>query len=469
MNSIKPNINIHRFALPLSAMVAFMQTTPAQALEATISADSQEFSKQYTADTKKILQQGIELERFSLNYRLLGPQQPRFRKLRYFLAQEASSSCGLAFEIAGDQQFDLGRRRPLKVNTNTLSHAFTTAMTGSIIGASSSAFELSANMVQAIKNDRKGFSGRAANKFVGSHLKTIDGLLSERATLVEAHKSDPNYARAVAEGKVLNQLRSSFVNEYAHFNADTTRYMTFQNTFFALNTSYNTIAAVAAGLAKRGLTHPKVNGPSNIMFIVTGAIAAASPILCYSTAALAKRYSQYSVRKHLGESPHFDPVAFSSACKELRQFGSSGEGSLIPSLPATDRLALYDESDQLFQKQLDSETAVMRHLDKIALGTSVGGPAIGGLLMTQGILGTYGYYQYGTTRIPRLRREFKQFYHGSVVGTVGTSMSVAGNAAWFLGSLAYEHKLAKEHRLPYQLIEDRLKHLDDVEKQVAAL
>jgi hypothetical protein len=71
--------------------------------------------------------------------------------------------------------------------------------------------------------------------------------------------------------------------------------------------------------------------------------------------------------------------------------------------------------------------------------------------------------------VPRLKKEFNQLYRGSVVGTVGAGMSVVGNAAFLLGTLAYEHKLAKDKRLPSQLIAERLDHLDEVEKLVNAL
>ncbi len=72
------------------------------------------WSQEYTDLTKKILLSGIELERYSLNFRLDNGKQPRLRKYRYFLAQETGAACGLAFEIVGIDQFGRGRRRPLQ-------------------------------------------------------------------------------------------------------------------------------------------------------------------------------------------------------------------------------------------------------------------------------------------------------------------------------------------------------------------
>ncbi|MBX9952800.1 MAG: hypothetical protein K2Y39_26740 [Candidatus Obscuribacterales bacterium] len=427
------------------------------------------FSEQYTALTKRILLQGIELERFSLNYRKEAAKPPRFRTLRYLGAQEGAASCLLAFEIGAMKQFDNGRRDLLTLNKGRLANALDTALTGSIIGASSSTFELSSNVVRSFRNKHRGYDSRTANKFVASHLKEVDQLLAQRAALVDEYKSDPAYPRAVAEGKVLQQMRNSFVNEYSHFNIDTNRFLALQNSFFALNTAYNTLGAIGAGLGKRGLTQPEANGPSNILFIISGAIASSTPTLSYLTGKFAEYRSKRALARELGSAVNFEPDAFANACADLRNAGSSNSGSLIPTLPQTERFALYSESSTRFQKQLDNETSIVRRIDKIALGNSLAGPAIGGLLMTQGILGTYGYYHYGTSRIPRLKKEFDQLYKGTVVGTVGAGMNVVCNAAFLLGTLAYEHKLAKEKRLPAQLITERLGYLDEVEKTVKAM
>ncbi len=63
--------------------------------------------------------------------------------------------------------------------------------------------------------------------------------------------------------------------------------------------------------------------------------------------------------------------------------------------------------------------------------------------MTQGILGTVGYYKYTTQPI----KQINQYYYGAVVGTVGSSMAVVGNS-WLLSSLSYQHHLSKEKKLP---------------------
>lgn len=428
-------------------------------------ASTASWSQEYTDLTKKILLSGIELERYSLNFRLDNGKQPKYRKLRYFLAQETGAACGLAFEIVGIDQFGRGRRRPLQISKPALHGALATVTTGSIIAGSGSALELGSNVLQSVKNRWHGNDHRAARKNVVAKLKYIDQLLAQRHALVVAHPDSPSYERAILEGKILQDMRNCFISEFSHFYSDTKGYTAFQNTFFLLNAAYNAVGATGGAVAYKAVDVPKYNGPANILFTVSGAMASVSPLISSAVSKVVRKQAAHSLAKELHEKPSFDPAQLAAHCKQLENLAPDTEGRLVPSLPGTQRLALYTQSDDLFAKQLESETTTMRKLNKIALQTSILGPAIGGQLMTQGILGTYGYYKYPT----QPRKQISQYYYGSIVGCVGTSMAVVGNAAWLLSSMSYEHKLAKEKRLPSQLIKARLDHLDDIEKVVSAI
>ncbi|MBK8223655.1 MAG: hypothetical protein IPK73_21820 [Candidatus Obscuribacter sp.] len=440
----------------------------AESLPAALAANSigeESYSAEYTRLTKDILLAGIEIERYSLKFRLESARQPKLRRLRYALAQEAGSACGLAFEIVSDDQLGKGRRRPLEVSKPALRNALKTAMVGSIVAASGSGLELSANLLQAAKNKRNGYDFSSANKFVAGKLKQIDSLLAARDALIAAHPEHPARERALIESRVLRGLRDCFINEYSHFHADTRSYTAYQNLFFLLNASYNTVGAVGAYQGYRAVSKPELNGPANILFIVSGAMAATAPLLAGAAKKIVYHSARRSVERELGEKPHFDAKSFSQDCRLLEAASAGGDGTLIASLPSTKRLALYTESGELFRKQLESETTVMRRLEKVAIQNGILGPVIGGQLMTQGILGTVGYYKYTV----RPKKQLAHFYYGSVVGTVGTSMATVGTAAWLLSSYAYERRLSKEKRLPVQLIKSRLEHLDELEKLVQGI
>lgn len=449
------------------SLLALLIAVPCQlscALPTTAQETSSSFSQQFTQNTKEILQSGIEIERFSLHFRMESAKQPRFRRLRYFLSQEAGSAGLLAFEVTGIDQFGVGRKRPLKLDPRPLRGSLAAAATGSIIASSGSMFELSSNVVQMIKNKKHGYDPKSANKYIATKLHHIDELLAKRDALLQANASDPSYARVAAEGKILHDLRSSFVNEYSHFNADTSAYRSYQNMFYLLNSSYNAIGAMGAITAYRALARPHLNGTANILFIVTGSLATVTPIISQAAGYYARHHAYSTLKKEIGASD-FSPEQFAVDLKNLETVSGGTEGSLIHSLPLTQRMGIYTQSNQLFTKQLDAETKTMRKLEKVALQTSTLGPAIGATLLTQGILGTYGYYHYPIEP----RKQINQYYCGAIVGTVGASAAVIGNAASLLAGYSYEHKLSKQKKLPVQLIQQRLAHLDDIEKQVQTL
>jgi hypothetical protein len=423
-----------------------------------------DFTEQYSSLTKQILLAAIELERFSLNYRLTSATPPKFRRLRFFLAQETGASCGLAFQIVAIRNFAIGRKRPLQISKRELHGAIATFMTGSIIAGGDAAFELGLNGLISIKHHQEGFNPGSAERFVSDKLEQFDQLLAKREALVQAHPDHPGYHRAVIEGKILAELRKAFINEFAIFDADSRGFAAFTNSFFMLNALTNAVATTVGGLAYKGVNTPKYNAPTNILFMLTGAMVMGSPLVSSLAGYLVQKHTYNSFLKRVGAETTFDASVLSTVRRQLEET-APGEGSLVPSLPAVNRFALYGESSRLFERQLINETTTIRHLGKVAVESNLLGPIIGGTLLTQGILGTTGYYRYTF----RPRKQLALDYRGAIVGSTGSSLAVVGTAAWYLASLAYENHLRKKHSLPIQLIQDRLAHLDEIEKIVRAI
>jgi hypothetical protein len=423
------------------------------------------FSTEYSAITKKILLASIQLERFSLHYRRECLRTSKFRQLRYFAAQEAGAAGALTFEIMAINQFNIGRNHPLKLSTSALRGAFTTSLITSIIAGSGSALELGNDFLDALKHKRDGYDPGTAKKYVLAKLAEIDKLLTERENIVAANKEQPGYERAELEGQILNQLRNAFIEEFSAFNIDVRSYAAFRNCFYLFNIATNALAATAAGVGYRATKQPKLNGPTNILFIVTGAVAASSSLISNAASKYVAHHERRSFLNKVNNWQPFDSAKLSAMQKRLQELSAESSGTLMPSLPVTDRLAIYMQSGELFRKQMTEETAIMGRLNQVALQSSLLGPLVGGTFMTQGILGTIGYYKYTN----RLRPQINHYYSGAIVGSVGASTELVGTAAWLVASLAYEHKLAKEKRLPRQLIAERLDHLDQLERTILSL
>lgn len=440
-----------------SASLAETNAVPMPALS------SADYASKYAAITKQILLHAIALERTSLEYRKAGVRRPLFNKLVFFGTQEAGAAAGLGFEITANQQFNRARRRLVDLDIDTLGNGLRAAEVGSIVAASGSGYMLSANFAKYIRARIQHKDTKSTDKTVRSSLDKIDALLAERQALVDSNPDKPNHARALVEGKILYALRKCFVEEYSQFSANTRSSAAAENLFFLLNASYNIVGAVAADVGFTSLTKPRLNGPSNILFTISGAMAAVSPLICAAELKLHRKFLLNAQRRKFG-SDHPDVEELPALRKQLEALSAEQEKNA--SSPYTERIAIYTQSSNLFHTQLESEVKTMQRLNKVALQNSIAGPIIGSLLMTQGILGTQGYYEYFPNR---LRKQFDLDYKGSVCGTVGTSLALVGNASWLVASLVYEHHLHKQKRLPEQLINARLEHLRQLETYVETL
>jgi hypothetical protein len=442
-----------------------MTAAPAFCLEGSAEAPANQFSNQYTDVTKKILLAGIQLERFSLNYRQESVKQPKFRRIRYFLAQEAGAGGELGFEVTGDVQFNKGRKRPLQISMGALRGSLIGAFVGSVIGGAGSGVELTSNAMLAMKNHRNGFSPREADKFVVGKLKEIDTLLSERERIVSSNADLPTHERAVLEGEILKQLRNAFLDEYSHFHADARGFATATNTFYTINVATSVVGSTASVIAFHGVRNPHQNGAANVLFIVAGAMDMVNPLISSAVAKIVVSRDHKKFKDEVGGSEQFDYARLAAARARLAATASVNTGSLMPAFPVVDRMAVYEESGDLFRKQIDNETAWARHFGKVALQSSLFGPIVGGGLMTQGILGTAGYYKYPL----RPRKQLALFHDGAIIGTGAAGIAVVGTAGQLLASYSYENHLRKKGMLPEQLIKARLDHLNELEKSISAV
>jgi len=419
--------------------------------------------QQYRDITKRILLQAIEIERFSLNYRLAGGQQPKFRRLRYFLSQETGAAGGMAFELVATDQLRDGRKRPLKIDTGAIKDSLRASLVSSIIAGSGSGLELASNSLTAVRNKKIGYDSRSATAHVASQMKILDDLLTQRGVLVEAHKDHPAYAAAKCEGTIFREMRNEMLYEYGQFNESITRYRTYENIFYALNIPTNVIGAMSSYYGVRGVANPYYNGPSNILFVISGALTIASPLLSTAGANMAGRMASHRLAKLAKEEP-CDPAELNVNAKRLQDALQSLDPTGTKYPTAVWRTAEYTKDIEQSGRQLRNEARLMNHLEQVAVQSNVIGPPIGGTLLAQGILGTVGHYEYGGTR-----KELDLNYKGAVTGLVGTSTAVGVTAAGYLAGSYYFHQMKKKNRLPRQIIGERLKFLDSVEKIVKQL
>ncbi|HEY9758666.1 MAG TPA: hypothetical protein V6C97_26100 [Oculatellaceae cyanobacterium] len=453
----------------LSLLLAFANVSPsfaaAQSDEVT-----QDSELQIAALTRDILLKGIDLSRFLLHYRIESARQPKTRLLRYFLAQEASSSCALAFEILATRQFGNNQSTPLRIDKPLIHRAFNTVLVGSIIGGSSSAVELGSNAMRELRNRRHGMNSGAAIKHYVDGLHEMDAMLDKREQLV-THQTGETKQLFMLEGKLLREFRERSIVEFLTFHQDTVGIKTFENTYYFLNTGTNAVAASSIVYGDRSLRNIQYTAPSNILFLISGAMTMTSPSIAIGACRVARGMAKRSLLKKLGldEMPVLDDTQLEA---DLNRFAAMGQevGARHPSIgvQAERALGVYSQADQRFTSLLDYESKRIRLLRTVAVQNMFLAPAIGATLTAQGILGTFGYYHYDRPpfRLDKFRAADRINYAGSIAGLTGTATAVGGNALLLAAALTYREHLRRNNRLPEQLVNSRLASLDDIEKEV---
>lgn len=415
---------------------------------------------------KRALRIGVELERFSLNYRLYGTRHSKLMTLQYAGTQEAGAAGGLAVNILGIREFGAARSDPEKFNGDNLRKGARAAMITSIIAAAGSTASLGYNTFVAISNERKGYSSKQARQFVKGRLAELDRILDEREAIVAAHPEHRFYALAKSEGKILRLMRSAFVLEFSTFLHDVHRLRVDENLFYVLNSAANAMSAVSAFCLDRAVTDRRYFAHAGITGAVCGLISTFSPLAGTVCGVAAGRRAQHRFLKEAGGVSAQSVDELSNEVKHLEQMltQTTEAGDALPRGIA--RAAIYSQSSRYFSEELRRELRIMKYLNAVAAQSDIVGPAVGGTILSQGILTTCAHYLFGGKDE---RKKAGLDYGGSVIGATGSGVAVAVTAGALIFDLYYMHRLEKKQKLPEQLIEQRLKYIQDTESIIDAL
>ncbi len=426
----------------------------------------QEIRAQYRLLTKKILLEALQLGRFSLNYRRYGTRRWLPMGLQYFATQEAGAAGTLALNVVGVNEFHKGMDDPDKISLRRLRYGARAAMVTGIIASAGSAVSLSYNSLQAARNAKNKFDSKHARIYVIERLRVIDQLLAEREAFTESHADHPMVELARCEGRILRLMRDAFVCEFATFLHDVRRLRVDENLFYVLNSSFNILNAVSAYYVVKSTKDFHYNAPAQIILTVSGALATVSPLLSTASGLLAGWQEKRLLAKSVGKIPEHPAEKMEAETKKAEEMLKQVEGTGVQLPAAFGRALLYSRSSQFFEEELRREQRVMKYLNSVAAQSDIIGPLVGATALAQGILGTYGHYNFvGRDE----RQKAKYDYAGSVAGTAGSALALSVTATAMIFDLWYIHRLEKNHKMPEQLIEDRLEKMEETEKLLNAM
>lgn len=475
--------NKHRLLRQLTAAALGLHfvfcAPPAYSLSPELTAEEQKVEEL----TNRILHREIDLERYYLQYRKIGTANPKFRRLRYFLLQVASTSCTLAsntiFVDVGKKGLkgkatDIGRgdgdiEEPGPGNTvdttGEVRSGLILALIGSIVGPGSSLIELCSNGYTAVKNIKDHNNPAAAVKNVVARIREIDDLLAQRKKIIDDHPQLRALAINKAEHIVLESFRDWCISEFIDVYAEAKSSQSGANVYYALDVVQGSCATAGNILALKSLEPGKDRfaGPAANISIVSDGINIVNSPLSYYIGKRMNNYWRKRLRTKMTDRLLAGEPETKNAMAQLRGVvEAADDGALGASGAIEGRVAAYLMWSQRYHKISEKQEIELRHRSKVAAQGRLMGPLLGGAGLAQDILASTTFYGVGDNE----RRGASLNYAGAITALSGNVAALSYTNANFVGEIIHRKKLRGQGLLPEQLLEERLRLLFQIDKMV---
>ncbi len=436
----------------------------------------------------RILTKEIELEQLNVHFRMETALVSKWRQrrlyaygltnafltegslleqmpIRYQLSQPVHmppAAAALSSTNQNKLRISLTRMRAQK-NRGRFAFASEQQLTGNFIGIAGDTCEFSLNFLKYLRLRHDGMNPGAYHRRMKVLAAELDRLLAERNDLLAqpAVLSQPELNVAVAEGKLLKDIRDCGLFEYQEFHAATKNFWVLQNMAFLLDFTKNSTSAAANlyGLTGNHRRRPRYQGGSGVLSIISGAIVFVTPIVGRVTGNYSGVAARHLVSKELVNVERIDTNRFLADRKQLAALAAAGQDtgdvSADTSKRLTARLAVYEQEQELLTKMeryFKSQRSRARSslVENVAFASIVA-PA----RTTSGITSVIGGWRYW---------QDPDVHNG--LYAAGTTAYAAGNAVGLLETsrLAIttefnNAKLNRQHALPKQVLSDRLERL----------
>ena len=390
---------------------------------------------------------------------LIANHGPSQRWLRYPLLQNVDSGCLIGTNIIATAARGENLNSPQNVSKRALKGARISGLVGTVVGASSSGIELGANGVWALRNKvQKNDPGTAKNTLM-QQLKELDASLQRLDKRLAQCKPGPVTELLSTECKLLKIYRDWNVYEFAQFYADIKSRQSSNNVFYALNIFSNSAEATAFLLLIKGLKNPRLCAPASICSLTDdGTSIINAPLRGVVCNLLYKIYFK-KLSTELNEKLYDPRPLAAELCQKLQQQVAAADSETLALIgPIDKRLVTYTTYNGKYEDYYHQTIAELRRLRQIALQSNLYGVTISTVGLAGDIQGAVSTYS--CRRSDRAANAVS--FSGSVTGITSNSASFWLTTQWLIRDAFYTSRLKRDHKLPEDILMDRLKTLDIV-------
>lgn len=416
--------------------------------------------RQIEAITNQILRKEIDLERYYLQYRVYGSQEPKSRRLRFFAGQVSSAAANLASSIMLDRLTAANIHHPDIVNNNEGKRALRVNVVGILLDGASVSLEFGTNGVTALKNIIMKKSPGAAVKQVIARAKEIDALRAERDALVDKFPESDLAGIYRAEGRVLKGFRDWCLSEFSDVYSDIKAMQSSSNVYYVLDLAADGAYLASALLGLKTYKDARAAWPAVTNGIVGDGLGIASAPASGRSYYLLAKFWRYRLKRKFQEKLKDSEKDAKAAMADLQREITSKDISLLEGHTSVQtRASAYALWSARYDKYIDDSLDDLRHANKVALQGELSGPLISGTYLQQDILAAYTLRHYRH----RPKGENNAFLAGSIGATAGNGLSLLLTNYWLLDDYANRWKLKTKKELPEQLLAKRMRTLDELD------
>jgi hypothetical protein len=409
---------------------------------------------------RRILLEGIELARFNIYFHRKANEHWWLRGWLYPIAQTAGAAGSLGNNVVDIAQRADAFNDPGRLSIAALRRGLASSITGNTISGTSSALELAQNTLVILRANHAGFSPGESLATVKAHLKEIDDLLAERDHLIAtSNLSEEERKVRSIEGHVMERIRDQLVQEFTKWSVYSREFMWHENTFFTIDSLQNFTQVAAGIMSVRGFHQPAFKGASGLSALAANSVATMNPLLSAGAAYMMRLHQRSRLKKEL-------PFKYWDPTKEAPQEFTEAQRlvAAAPNKTSLSEVTFLVNNSTKFDNNLEKERREINKLRRVADQQVIAGPIIGLMSVAQSLSATIAYYGYRDSPISSNRISLG----GRISKTAGQSYSMMATVWARVRKTIYDRRLAKEGRLPLQVLQRRLDKLDSLEDQVRA-
>lgn len=383
----------------------------------------------------------VKLAAFNVRFQLEANRHQPWRVITYPLARETGTALTFSATLVDLNQQAAGLNDPRNISRNQLKNAVRCGITGNAISGTASALELAQNTWMMLKAKRNGFSPTDSVSYVAAIVARTDKLLDVREELTKHENSREKRQALELENRLVRRIRGQLIYEFATWSAHSRDRAWRENSFFLVDSAQSFTRMSAGILAMNAFREPRLARSSAVCALVANSLLTVNPI--------ARNVIGFAIRKHQERVLRRSlPVARPDELEEQLEFDADS--------PWLQRVALLTRRTEIIDIALNRQNEQIQKYRQIAQQQSISGPLIGLTGVTGSVLATEAVFGFSDD----IRTATRLGFSGRIVQGVGQAYSLAYTPIVLIAGLRREKRLRAQGQLPSQILEQRLKTLE---------